>query len=71
MRVPGIIIADRPLLERMMDAHYTGPLAWTAPYDVVIHTSRYQEARDGSAGFQWLAFLGLALPAIAWPRTRA
>jgi hypothetical protein len=58
-------------LERMMDAHYTGPLAWTAPYDVVIHTSRFQEARDGSAGFQWLAFLGLALPALAWPRTRA
>ena len=58
-------------LERMMDAHYTGPLAWTAPYDVVIHTSRFQEARDGSAGFQWLAFLGLVLPALAWPRTRA
>jgi hypothetical protein len=60
-------------LERFADTHYMGLLDWSAPYDLVLHTSRFHEGTDGVAGFQWLALLGVVLLGLArrelWPLT--
>lgn len=49
---------------RFRDARYSGLLAWSVPFDLVLDSSRFFESWDGTAGFQWLAWLGPLLLAL-------
>lgn len=45
-------------------------LHWNIWWNMVFHTSRYQESSDGSAGFVLVALLGALVAALANRRTR-
>jgi glycosyltransferase involved in cell wall biosynthesis len=54
----------------LRDDRYRQPLTWRSLYDLVIHTSRYYEGQDGSAGFQYLVLAPLGLLGLLIVRPR-
>lgn len=52
------------LLERQTDWRFHGLATWTAPFDLVVDSSRHTESWDGAGGWQWLAALFALLLAI-------
>lgn len=47
-----------------VDARYPPRLHWKTLYDVTFHTDRFVESEPGTAGYQWLWFLPLAIVAL-------
>jgi len=49
------------------DLRFLEPFTWHTLYDLIFRTNRYCELSDGTFGFQHLAIIVLALPALLLP----
>jgi hypothetical protein len=56
-----------PLVDRnvsFVDTHYTLPITFRTPYDLIFHSDRYSEGRPGYLGFHCLLLVPLGLIAL-------
>jgi glycosyltransferase involved in cell wall biosynthesis len=56
-----------PLVDRnakFVDTHYTLPIAFNTPYDLIFHSDRYSEGRPGYLGFHCLLLVPLGLAGL-------
>jgi hypothetical protein len=54
----------------LRDDRYQQRFTWRVPYDLLVHTDRYYEGQNGSAGFQYLVLVPLGILGLLIARPR-